>query len=525
MRIAMRKRLVLDATLKKDQIRAPLSRDDGADASTAIDTDTTIASTPGFPRRFLLNQSGRQRYADGGVWASIERRQTVPYAAGTSSATVLSPSSEYPQPLSNPTASADLKLLHPPTERIFPLWQVYLENVDPIIKILHVPTTQKQLLQASQSLNGLPPSFEALMFAIYYAAVSSMQDTVHEPAERSELLDKHGSGVEQALAKASFMTEPDLFALQALTIYLHCARATGHRPPAQVWALTGLLLRLARKLGLHQNPSTLGFSPFESQIRSRLWWFIFVLETMSAEDNDMAISINNYQHRVDRPKCVNDTSLEVSMSAVVEGSSRRSEMVFTERLLDISQTTSRQLFATELGMTDQSPQDVDDDIRSMSSLWELLDQSLDWKTAIGRFVQQYTNVEERRMRIINRLANGDVHYPSSLDFDKEPDVAAVDILNDIDDAGFPERAKKFAWFLRNPAEMVAVAALLDSILTKRDEYSRKFAQDSQHLIDQCFARANRDGRLRSGDPRWRLLEHQYVSMQRFLAEADDIAQI
>ena len=73
------------------------------------------------------------------------------------------------------SGSLDLQVLHPPVERIFLLWQVYLDNVDPLIKMIHTPSVQRQILQASKQIADIPPPVEALMFAIYYAAVISMQ--------------------------------------------------------------------------------------------------------------------------------------------------------------------------------------------------------------------------------------------------------------------------------------------------------------------------------------------------------------
>lgn len=56
------------------------------------------------------------------------------------------------------------------------MWQVYQENVDPILKILHVPTTSKLIRQVRTSLDNLTPSTEALMFSIYYAAITSLDE-------------------------------------------------------------------------------------------------------------------------------------------------------------------------------------------------------------------------------------------------------------------------------------------------------------------------------------------------------------
>lgn len=54
------------------------------------------------------------------------------------------------------------------------MWQMFQENVDPILKVLHVPSMTKTIRHARNNMDSLTPSTEALMFAIYYSAVASM---------------------------------------------------------------------------------------------------------------------------------------------------------------------------------------------------------------------------------------------------------------------------------------------------------------------------------------------------------------
>lgn len=54
-------------------------------------------------------------------------------------------------------------------------WQVYMENVDPIIKVLHVPAMTKIMKDLRADMSTLTPGVEALLFAIYFAAITSME--------------------------------------------------------------------------------------------------------------------------------------------------------------------------------------------------------------------------------------------------------------------------------------------------------------------------------------------------------------
>lgn len=63
---------------------------------------------------------------------------------------------------------------HPSIKVIFLLWQIYLERVHPVLKIIHAPTVQRQIVQYMQDQGSDRSSFHCLLFAIYYAAVVTM---------------------------------------------------------------------------------------------------------------------------------------------------------------------------------------------------------------------------------------------------------------------------------------------------------------------------------------------------------------
>jgi len=76
----------------------------------------------------------------------------------------------------NPKLSArkNFSAFHPPPPLILALWPVFLSNVDPMLKILHTPTVQTLILEASGDLNSITRPVELLIFAIFSAAVASM---------------------------------------------------------------------------------------------------------------------------------------------------------------------------------------------------------------------------------------------------------------------------------------------------------------------------------------------------------------
>lgn len=74
------------------------------------------------------------------------------------------------------SSDVDLRKLHPLPSQIPFIWQVYVENVDPLVKILHIPTMNPIIRKIRSDMDNLPAGLEALMFSIYYAAITSLED-------------------------------------------------------------------------------------------------------------------------------------------------------------------------------------------------------------------------------------------------------------------------------------------------------------------------------------------------------------
>ncbi len=56
------------------------------------------------------------------------------------------------------------------------LWQIYMDNVDPFMKILHVPTMTKVIRELRSNYESLKSSMRALVLAISLAAIMSLEN-------------------------------------------------------------------------------------------------------------------------------------------------------------------------------------------------------------------------------------------------------------------------------------------------------------------------------------------------------------
>lgn len=120
-------------------------------------------------------------------------------------------------------ANIELATLHPAQAHIFKLWQIYLENVDPILKVTHMSSLQARIIDAAAAVTDLEPALEALMFSIYCVALASLTEDQCSTlfiVQKKELLKGYCLGCQQALLKCNFLRSADRDCLTALFLYL-----------------------------------------------------------------------------------------------------------------------------------------------------------------------------------------------------------------------------------------------------------------------------------------------------------------
>ncbi|KAK7402581.1 hypothetical protein QQX98_011686 [Neonectria punicea] len=175
-----------------------------------------------------------------------------------------------PLPFSSPGTQPELDRLHPEPRSIYRLWQTFVESVNPLTKIVHVPSLQQRILDASWDPSTASTSLKAVLFAIYTLAVSSMSadDCLASFGEtRSALLMRYRAATFQALVEADFLRARELEVLQAFVLFLLAD------PESDLAStLTGAAIRLGQKMGLHRDSVDPKIGFFEKEMRVRLWW-------------------------------------------------------------------------------------------------------------------------------------------------------------------------------------------------------------------------------------------------------------
>ncbi|KAE9973485.1 hypothetical protein EG327_009082 [Venturia inaequalis] len=196
----------------------------------------------------------------------------------------------------------DNRQFHPlPSQTPF-LLEVYAENVNFIIQIVHLHTLKSMIREFRGDMTRLTPANEALMFSIYYAAITSMEEDdvmSNFGSSKTDLNLKYRLGLEHALAKADFLNSPDIVLVQALIIFLCLARR--HDSPRFVWMMTGIVIRMAQYLGLQRDGSNFKqLTPYEVETRRRVWWCVCMLDLRASEDQgtELAIASGSFDTKI-----------------------------------------------------------------------------------------------------------------------------------------------------------------------------------------------------------------------------------
>ncbi|PYI01826.1 C6 transcription factor [Aspergillus sclerotiicarbonarius CBS 121057] len=219
---------------------------------------------------------------------------------------------------------ADFQALHPCQWQATQLWQAFLNHIDPVIKLLHVPSTQPRIFAAINRPQDAPADLHALLFAIYFAATTSMlaEDPTHE--EKRLEVCRYQRGLELALHHSNFLDSPTLTSLQAISIYQVCLRY--YNSGRSGWTLRGLVIRAAQSIGLHRDGKHFKLTPLECELRRRLWWHLCSADSRAVEDHGVGVTGGGEFYDTEYPANIDDQNLPATATVPPEPQARWTEM-------------------------------------------------------------------------------------------------------------------------------------------------------------------------------------------------------
>ncbi|CAG9948951.1 unnamed protein product [Clonostachys rosea f. rosea IK726] len=286
----------------------------------------------------LLSGNGKSRYVKSRLWldaGDMDMRELASHGdhnAGalasqsysTSVTTVLQ------DPLSDMLlgVSQGLGPYHPSHLDAMKLWAAHVSNVDPLCKLLHIPSTAKMVESISQQPSIASKAQECLIFSIYHSAVFSMAEEeclVQFERSRSDMLAMYQAAVRQALVNASWLQTTEMLILQAYVLFLIIMRT--EMDPHTYWILTGVAVRIAQRMGIHRDSEGDGLCPFDVEMRRRLFWQLLPLDAQVGQISGSGISILPGSWDTKPPLNINDDQIYPGMEETPQVQKGATEMI------------------------------------------------------------------------------------------------------------------------------------------------------------------------------------------------------
>ncbi|KAE8151146.1 fungal-specific transcription factor domain-containing protein [Aspergillus avenaceus] len=199
-------------------------------------------------------------------------------------------------------------------DQVRELWKLYQSNVAPLISMLHLPTMAR-LVQDASATARLDPPREALLLSVCFASVVSMKPKQCQSVlgqDHDTACRDYRHAVDQALARANVIKSHHLYTLQAAVPFLLCSRVGGDT--RLVWAASAVVIRIAQGQGIHRDGRSFGLTPFETEIRRRLWWHICILDMLTSEDEGVDTVIGHTTFDARLPVNLDDDDITPSMT-------------------------------------------------------------------------------------------------------------------------------------------------------------------------------------------------------------------
>ncbi|KAL3473215.1 fungal-specific transcription factor domain-containing protein, partial [Aspergillus californicus] len=231
---------------------------------------------------------------------------------------------------------------HPSYKDATELWMIYLDNVEPLCKVLHVPTVANMVDGISKDPATASKSDECLLFVIYYFAVYSMSgvDCLQKfNTAKTNLMSRYHIAAHQAFINVSLLKTTSIPVLQAYTLFLIAMRT--QIDPHTFWILTGIAIRTAQRMGLHRDGEPLGLQPFDIQMRRRLFWQLLPLDAYAAQVSGTGISLSPNSWDTKQPSNINDDQIYPSMMQPPQEQTGASEMLFCLSRIELSNFYTR----------------------------------------------------------------------------------------------------------------------------------------------------------------------------------------
>ncbi|KAN0099272.1 Fungal specific transcription factor domain containing protein [Hyaloscypha variabilis] len=186
-----------------------------------------------------------------------------------------------------PTTKVQLLAALPPRPTVDLLVSRYFNSNSPALPIIHRPAFQRNYRKFWTDPEETPDIFLGLLYSIMIVATMAdlglSEDTPVNHTRAVEAIQTYRECCIQCLVLSNY-TKPGPYTLETLFIYMEAEFLLSKDDQVQSFLLVGNVVRLALRMGLHRDSTKVGgvITPFQAEIRRRLWHHLLQLDLLSS---------------------------------------------------------------------------------------------------------------------------------------------------------------------------------------------------------------------------------------------------
>lgn len=256
------------------------------------------------------------------------------------------------------------------------LIEVYCENFEKTLRVLHIPSFLRLYAQfLSEPENEMLQTSAFLPQLTAVLILSSQLEGQNDTADGSyEYLNRSATGLVRLwLQKLGQKQRSEIATLQVEALVL-LIRQLHLAPPEELWRASGSLVRSAMVMGLHLDASqSTSLSAFQDQLRRRLWITIAEMDLQISIVAEMPVMAPQVDYEALSPSNLSDNDFDES-TAVLPFPKSLNEWTETLASVSLAATLSPRINVMGIASAGRQGDDLSDIVRHGQKLEEYLRQ-------------------------------------------------------------------------------------------------------------------------------------------------------
>ncbi|KAH8422332.1 fungal specific transcription factor domain-containing protein [Aspergillus melleus] len=183
---------------------------------------------------------------------------------------------------------------------------------------VHGPTFLQQYAAFWANPSDAPIMWVGLLFSMICLAVqvSRVSDNAgsHVIEQRRRQIELYREKAVQCLLMGEY-TKAGPYVLEAIIHYVYIEFCLHPDADRDIWFLLSLEVSLAKRMGYHRDPKHFkGISPFEGEMRRRLWTTVLLGDVLISSQMGMPRMISEWQCDTDEPRNLDDSDWDADMT-------------------------------------------------------------------------------------------------------------------------------------------------------------------------------------------------------------------